>query len=70
MRNLVKSDYPKISPRSTGSDQFVDAQLDGFEAKAALAAADAGSLLAASGDLIHTGPTGTNVMDLVLGLKL
>jgi glycerate 2-kinase len=46
------------------------AALDGYDADAALAAADAGSLLAASGDLIHTGPTGTNVMDLMLGLKL
>ena len=26
--------------------------------------------LAASGDLVHTGPTGTNVGDLVIGLKL
>mgnify|MGYP000712387375 CR=1 FL=1 len=34
-----------------------------------LVRADAGRFLAASGDLIHTGPTGTNVMDLVLGLK-
>jgi hydroxypyruvate reductase len=34
-----------------------------------LAAADAGTLLEASGDLIITGPTGTNVMDLVVGLK-
>ena len=25
---------------------------------------------AASGDLVNTGPTGTNVMDLMLGLKL
>jgi glycerate 2-kinase len=32
--------------------------------------ADSGSALAASGDLIHTGPTGTNVGDLVIGLKL
>lgn len=32
--------------------------------------ADAGRFLAASGDLIRTGPTGTNVMDLILGLKL
>jgi hydroxypyruvate reductase len=46
------------------------AALEGFDADSSLAAADAGSLLAASGDLIHTGPTGTNVMDLVLGLKL
>jgi len=35
----------------------------------ALQRADAGSFLAASGDLIDTGPTGTNVMDLVIGLK-
>ncbi|KPJ93379.1 MAG: hypothetical protein AMJ53_07325 [Gammaproteobacteria bacterium SG8_11] len=32
--------------------------------------ADAGSFLDASGDLLFTGPTGTNVMDLILGLKL
>lgn len=35
----------------------------------ALRQADAGSFLAASGDLVDTGPTGTNVMDLVIGLK-
>lgn len=35
-----------------------------------LQAADAGTFLAASGDLIHTGPTGTNVMDVIIGLKL
>lgn len=32
--------------------------------------ADAGTFLDASGDLIHTGATGTNVMDVVIGLKL
>jgi glycerate 2-kinase len=32
--------------------------------------ADSGRALAASGDLVHTGPTGTNVGDLVIGLKL
>lgn len=32
--------------------------------------ADAGTFLHASGDLIRTGPTGTNVMDLILGLKI
>ena len=42
----------------------------GFDAEAALAQADAGSFLEASGDLIRTGPTGTNVMDLMLGLKV
>jgi glycerate 2-kinase len=35
-----------------------------------LRAADAGTALEASGDLVHTGPTGTNVGDLVIGLKL
>lgn len=35
----------------------------------ALARADAGTFLEASGDLIQTGPTGTNVMDLILGLR-
>ncbi len=34
-----------------------------------IAANDAGRFLAASGDLISTGPTGTNVMDLVLGWR-
>lgn len=35
----------------------------------ALQRADAGRFLAASGDLVDTGPTGTNVMDLIIGLK-
>jgi glycerate 2-kinase len=38
-------------------------------ARAALQQADAGSFLDASGDLLVTGPTGTNVMDMVIGLK-
>jgi hydroxypyruvate reductase len=42
----------------------------GLDASAALARADAGTFLEASGDLINTGPTGTNVMDLMLGVKL
>lgn len=42
----------------------------GLDAGAALAKADAGTFLEASGDLIHTGPTGTNVMDLMLGLRM
>jgi len=46
------------------------ARAEGWDAGDALARADSGSLLAASGDLINTGPTGTNVMDLMLGLKL
>ncbi len=42
---------------------------EGLEAARCLAAADAGRFLEASGDLLTTGPTGTNVMDLVIGLK-
>jgi len=42
---------------------------EGFDPRETLAKADAGSLLAATGDLVHTGPTGTNVMDVILGLK-
>lgn len=34
-----------------------------------LAAADAGTFLAEAGDLISTGTTGTNVMDLVIAIK-
>jgi hydroxypyruvate reductase len=41
----------------------------GLDADASLAGADAGRFLEASGDLLHTGPTGTNVGDLVLGLR-
>ncbi|MCP5410324.1 MAG: DUF4147 domain-containing protein [Chromatiaceae bacterium] len=42
----------------------------GFDPDRSLAAADSGSLLAASGDLIQTGPTGTNVMDLMIGMRI
>jgi hydroxypyruvate reductase len=45
-------------------------RIDNLEARESLAAADAGTFLQASGDLIQTGPTGTNVMDLVIGLKV
>lgn len=43
------------------------AQLDTDEC---LRAADSARALDASGDLVHTGPTGTNVGDLVIGLKI
>ena len=39
------------------------------QAKESLLAADAGSFLAEAGALISTGPTGTNVMDIVLAIK-
>jgi glycerate 2-kinase len=44
--------------------------VEGLDPEQALTDADAGTCLAASGDLIQTGPTGTNVMDLMLGIKL
>lgn len=42
----------------------------GFDPDISLCAADAGTFLEASGDLVYTGPTGTNVMDLVVALKV
>ena len=36
---------------------------------AALSGANSGRLLEATGDLVHTGPTGTNVGDIVLALR-
>jgi hydroxypyruvate reductase len=44
--------------------------LGGLDADRCLARADSNAALAASGDLVHTGPTGTNVGDLVIGLNL
>ncbi|MGB8328082.1 MAG: MOFRL family protein, partial [Steroidobacteraceae bacterium] len=44
--------------------------LAGGDASAALRAADSGSALEAAGDLVHTGPTATNVGDLVLGVRV
>jgi len=44
-------------------------EMEGFSARQALREADAGTFLEASGDLLQTGPTGSNVMDLVLGLN-
>ena len=41
----------------------------GFDARDCQLRADAGAFLEASGDLVYTGPTGTNVMDLVIALK-
>jgi glycerate 2-kinase len=44
-------------------------ELAGFDPSIALAAADAGTVLEAAGDLVHTGPTGTNVCDLLIGVR-
>ena len=42
---------------------------EGFDPASAIRQADSGSVLEATGDLITTGPTGTNVMDLLIGLR-
>ena len=42
----------------------------GLDVERSLAGADSQPALAAAGDLVHTGPTGTNVGDLAVGLKL
>lgn len=42
----------------------------GLDPERSLGTADAGTFLEASGDLVHTGPTGTNVLDLVVALRL
>ena len=44
--------------------------LAGFDPDECLRRADSGTALAAAGALVSTGPTGTNVADLVIGLKL
>lgn len=50
-------------------DSIARGELECFDAGECLARADSGTFLEASGDLIQTGPTGSNVMDLVLALK-
>ena len=59
-----------------GSTEDAGAIIDGFTLQRGgenaldyLSAADAGTYLAEAGDLISTGPTGTNVMDIVIALK-
>lgn len=77
------SDLALLACGSDGSDgltedagALVDADtcarltLAELDADQCLRAADSARALAASGDLVHTGPTGTNVGDLVIGLKL
>jgi glycerate 2-kinase len=45
------------------------AELGGCDVERALREFDSGVALEAAGDLLHTGPTGTNVGDLLIGLK-
>jgi hydroxypyruvate reductase len=46
------------------------ARQHGLDSRRALSEADSGTILEATGDLISTGSTGTNVMDLLIGLRL
>ncbi len=45
------------------------AELAGVDVERAFREFDSGTALEAAGDLVHTGPTGTNVGDLLIGLK-
>ena len=79
-------DYPQLLLLTAGTDGtdgpteeaggLVDAEtcarltLAGLDPDECLARADSGTALAAAGALVRTGPTGTNVADLVIGLKL
>jgi hydroxypyruvate reductase len=51
------------------SDTIERIEMAGFDPQLALAQADSGTVLEASGDLVHTGPTGTNVCDLLIGMR-
>ncbi|MGH8200190.1 MAG: DUF4147 domain-containing protein [Steroidobacteraceae bacterium] len=80
------ADYPELLLLAVGTDGtdgptevaggLVDADtcarlgLAGLDADDCLARADSGTALAATDALLSTGPTGTNVADLVIGLKL
>jgi hydroxypyruvate reductase len=52
------------------ADSCARLAIAGLDVDECLQRADSARALAASGDLVHTGPTGTNVGDLVIGLKL
>jgi glycerate 2-kinase len=45
------------------------AELAGVDVERALREFDSGTALETAGDLVHTGPTGTNVGDLLIGIK-
>ena len=77
------NDIVLLAAGSDGSDGPTDvagAMIDGMtiergklsdlNSQFALSRANAGAYLEETGDLIDTGPTGTNVMDLVIGIKL
>jgi hydroxypyruvate reductase len=45
-------------------------RLSGLDSRKELLRANAGYYLEETGDLVDTGPTGTNVMDLIVSIKL
>jgi hydroxypyruvate reductase len=73
--NLLAAGTDGIDGASSDAGALVDAGTcqrgrDGdCDPVASLARADSGTFLEAAGDLLHTGPTLTNVGDLVLGLR-
>ena len=51
------------------ADSVTRAELGGCDVERACREYDSGIALEAAGDLVHTGPTGTNVGDILIGIK-
>ncbi len=68
-RHTARHDLLTIYTAAVEAVEGRRAETKGFDPAWTLRRAAAGSLLEETGDLIRTGPTGTNVMDLMLGLK-
>ncbi len=49
--------------------ELIVAELAGCDVERAWQEFDSGAALEAAGDLVHTGPTGTNVGDLLIGIR-
>ena len=57
-----------LKAKGMTGEQLASLAAAGVDARAALAAHASGAALEATGDLAFTGPTGTNVNDLKIGL--
>jgi glycerate 2-kinase len=74
--SLLAAGTDGVDGTSSDAGALVDAETcqrgrdAGCDPVVSLARADSGTFLEAAGDLLHTGPTLTNVGDLVLGLRL
>ena len=55
--------------RSSTPDTIDRAELAGCDVERAWREFDSGTALEAAEDLVHTGPTGTNVGDILIGIK-